>query len=757
MEILKKALTKVDRPGVFCTYGKTPFIIPGLRIKGKELGNVGFPLQKEQAEKIKKLANHAPFGKGMETVMDLNVRNVWELDPADIVIDNPEWENMLRAVTANIGKALGVNKSISCHSYKLLLYEKGSFFLPHKDTEKEDRMFATLTITLPSSHQGGDFIIAHEGETATFSFDSKEDLYYIQYAAFYADCMHEVKPVTDGYRLTLVYNLTYSGEDDLLKAPKNNQYLPDFIKGLKQLRGGPVNKFVIPLEHEYTEKNLSFQNLKNLDQAKAELLLKAARETDFIIYLAFIHHWESGMPTYDEYDSRDYHYHDHAHEDTHDNSSSYDMEEVYDQDTYIDHWVNVDGKEMMFGKFPLEDNEFILDFDFNDQEPYQQDYEGYAGNYGPTLDQIYRRTALIVWPKEQHFVMLAEKGQTAAISALGEYFDRYIAAQDEKIKKECKQFASLIMDHWKLNSYGVTGYLTAHKGMLEILLELYDPNLLSEFIEKVMFYEVSGEEGPLLVIAGCKWGWSSLTALHNVPERLQEDRSEVLSHILREVCTGHKTREKEQFCYTFFRQVIGHILHYKPKKGYTSYHHNGENNATSKINTLAALFAAASWLEDVDLITPFLDHLLQKEDAWNLDDVVLPFLIGNLGEKEIKYTSKIVENFSNGVKEILEAYLSIPLKEPADWVQNIELACICQDCRELQAFVLHPEEKVHCFRVNKNRRQHLHEQIDRQGLDVSHVTERSGSPYTLVCTKTRRTWEKLKKQRKYREDCYKQL
>ncbi|MEI7923079.1 MAG: hypothetical protein WCJ40_14330 [Planctomycetota bacterium] len=31
---------------------------------------------------------------------------------------------------------------------------------------------------------------------------------------------------------------------------------------------------------------------------------------------------------------------------------------------------------------------------------------------------------------------------------------------------------------------------------------------------------------------------------------------------------------------------------------------------------------------------------------------------------------------------------------------------------------------------------HLHQIIDRKQLDTTHVTERQGSPFTLVCTKT---------------------
>ena len=36
----------------------------------------------------------------------------------------------------------------------------------------------------------------------------------IAFAAFYADCIHEVRPVTEGYRLALIYNLTAVARDN---------------------------------------------------------------------------------------------------------------------------------------------------------------------------------------------------------------------------------------------------------------------------------------------------------------------------------------------------------------------------------------------------------------------------------------------------------------------------------------------------------------------------------------------------------------
>lgn len=44
--------------------------------------------------------------------------------------------------------------------------------------------------------------------------------------------------------------------------------------------------------------------------------------------------------------------------------------------------------------------------------------------------------------------------------------------------------------------------------------------------------------------------------------------------------------------------------------------------------------------------------------------------------------------------------------------------------------------------MRKELRAHLHQIIERHRLDLEHVTERRGRPFTLVCTKTRASHER---------------
>jgi hypothetical protein len=94
--------------------------------------------------------------------------------------------------------------------------------------------FGSLVISLPCSHKGGQLIVRHAQHSMTFDWGNnpKETAKpAVQWAAFYSDCEHEVLEVTDGYRITLTYNLYYTpgvgtlaGHSDLV----NMQSLPLF-------------------------------------------------------------------------------------------------------------------------------------------------------------------------------------------------------------------------------------------------------------------------------------------------------------------------------------------------------------------------------------------------------------------------------------------------------------------------------------------------------------------------------------------------
>lgn len=64
------------------------------------------------------------------------------------------------------------------------------------------------------------------------------------------------------------------------------------------------------------------------------------------------------------------------------------------------------------------------------------------------------------------------------------------------------------------------------------------------------------------------------------------------------------------------------------------------------------------------------------------------------------------------------------------------LKCHCGDCLQLNIFLASAERQQGQFSMNKDRRQHLHQMLDKERIDCTHETSRVGNPQTLVVTKT---------------------
>jgi hypothetical protein len=162
-------------------------------------------------------------------------------------------------VATTVKSEFGIKQNVTAALYKLLIYEKGSFFVPHRDTEKSHRMFATLVICLPSKHEGGQLIVTHAGQSQEVDFSGNASNYELQYAAFYADCKHEIRPVTSGYRVCLVYNLATGGGKKQPAAPEFSDSIESAVKAVEAIfeEDAERDMIIVPLMHQYTEAGLA--------------------------------------------------------------------------------------------------------------------------------------------------------------------------------------------------------------------------------------------------------------------------------------------------------------------------------------------------------------------------------------------------------------------------------------------------------------------------------------------------------------------
>ncbi|EFA85663.1 hypothetical protein PPL_00892 [Heterostelium album PN500] len=343
-EVLTDTLKSFKKIGTFHCKGEEEVALP--RIEINDVGVLAFPVQVSQVKHIIDKCIKAPFGKGTETITDTKIKNVWHLSPDSFkLIGGDQWNQFFKKTLKRVGEKLGLEETkIEAELHKMLIYDKGSFYKPHKDSEIDERIFGTLVISLPSAHSGGYLILQHAGKRVTLSLEN-HSLSTIKYAAFYSDIKHEVRKVFDGYRVCLVYNLCRSGKlnnDDLItkKLIVRQEETPSVKQegnALKKQKMNDVKKeeqeeysssseeevFIIPVdsvaikimakirkylsmafrnhnrlvyifEDEYTEDEYSVQCLIGKDRKLAKALLEAASGTGYTCLFGSLEMKEEG-------------------------------------------------------------------------------------------------------------------------------------------------------------------------------------------------------------------------------------------------------------------------------------------------------------------------------------------------------------------------------------------------------------------------------------------------------------------------------
>ena len=387
-------LDSIEGNGTFVVSGVKDFVHPGLNVKGG--GEITFPVSPTIAKKMKKLARQAPFGKGSQTIVDTSVRRTWEIDAGQLSFKNKAWFRFIDRVLKDVKKGLGLDGcEIEASLYKLLIYEKGDFFVRHKDSEKEKDMFGTLVVNLPSAHTGGELIVSFDGEEERIHF-AEANPYQIPFAGFFADCDHEVKPITSGYRMVLTYNLVQSSSANKVFS---SAIISTQVGKLAKLLASWASSFtdqpkVILLEHHYTPANFSKDALKGSDLPRVKALLQAAEQAGYFAKLALVTHYQSGELEddfyYERYDC--------------DNHGDGDMGEIYEETTSIKDWVDDEMPDL--GHINLDSEHLLADFEIGEGEPSEEDQEGYTGNTGMTIDYWYYYGAVVLWPKSKHKAIL---------------------------------------------------------------------------------------------------------------------------------------------------------------------------------------------------------------------------------------------------------------------------------------------------------------------------------------------------------------
>ena len=433
---LEVLLRTIDRPGDFCTQDRMLVPMPRVEVEGARA--LSFPITEEQAHALVAVAEPAPYGRGEQTLVDRSVRACRQIDAARVRITGKAWRDTLAQVVARAATGLGCPpEQASVRLYKLLVYEKGGFFAPHRDTEKVDGMVATLVLSLPVAGAGGELVIRHREHEKVVDLRTDEAS-ELAFAAFYADCVHEIRPVTDGYRIVLVYHLVVRGAAAaVLKAApcyrsQEEQIAARFRNWEATSTAG--DKLVWLLEHEYSEAGLSFDVLKNADAAVGPGPRAGGGAGESSAVRGHPRNLRVGtLPELG--DSLDWD----------EPSDDWESMELIHSTRSLVGLVAPDGSRPDYGELPLLPGELLPAGALDGVAPDQEDTR-YTGNAGVEMSRSYRRAALVLWPRERTVGTLARGDIAGALAWFADDLAR--SQRDIRSQPRLSALAAQLIDAW---------------------------------------------------------------------------------------------------------------------------------------------------------------------------------------------------------------------------------------------------------------------------------------------------------------------
>jgi len=142
----------------------------GLDVDIEGVGACRLPPTPAELQQLLAQAEPSPFGFRDQTLHDPSVRASLEIPASRVHLDPERWAARLQRGIDHLVQSLGFPKDVEVRAslQKLVLYEAGGFFAPHRDTERDPSMWGSMVVVLPSAYEGGVMVVGHAGENKTF-------------------------------------------------------------------------------------------------------------------------------------------------------------------------------------------------------------------------------------------------------------------------------------------------------------------------------------------------------------------------------------------------------------------------------------------------------------------------------------------------------------------------------------------------------------------------------------------------------------
>lgn len=741
-------LAQLEAPGAFASRLGAP--ADALEIEVAGVGRLNFPITLRTAQKLRGVARPSPFGLREQTLHDPSVRNSWEIPASRVKIAarrfQPVLAQHLRTFRAELGFPEG--SELKAAFDKLLLYEEGQFFKMHQDSEKNDDMVATLVVVLPSEYSGGVLTVEHRGETKTFrrlSSQAKD----LSLLAFYADCHHAVSPIKSGVRVALTYHLLlvdrandacprpHVSADvvDRLTAEVRAHFTMPGAKRYDRSEPAPPERLIYLLDHEYTQRSLSWTHLKSSDGVRVAALRTAAERLDCECFLALAEVHETWMCE-DDYPRgrygrrrRRFEEEDEEEEDA-DGSEEYELIELQDSTIELNHWLDVAGKPIEGIPGTVGDEELHFTKPSSDLDPFKSEHEGYQGNYGNTVDRWYHRAAFVMWPRANTFALRAQASPQWAVDEL--------LALPRANTSELESRIKTLLPRWKRTASSVEGARFFAK-LIKLSTRIDDAVLVRGWLSPLGLHRLANQAmrrdlATLVDRHGFPWAKKVLTAWTEEHHWETSAWAPLLADLCADLhasksvpCAALANWLLESEVKSALERCVAVLKRPQPWLDLDGF--------TDESKQLAHVLAAAVAMSALGVIENTSSYLLSEKQGFPTP-FFAQLLQACVARSPTLRTHVLGSPLHRVCTERLEAVLRAPARGKDDWTLAYPLACNCADCKVLAQF-LRSARTEYDWPLNQDRRQHIHSTIDSAKLPVLHTTLRRGSPYVLQLRKDR--------------------
>ena len=589
-------------------------------------------------------------------------------------------------------------------------------------------------------------MIDHQGEKKQFRTHQPTNKGLVCYA-FYADCHHEVKPVTEGYRIALTYNLVQKGEtfDELSEGkPYLVQALKNYFSESSEMQYGFKNPkwFVYLLDHQYTPKSFGWQKLKGLDRARIEDLRAAAidAELDIHLCLAEVHEtWDAYQEYNWGYPQRRY-YADWDDEEEEEEEESNDDPEVGDlicDETTLNVWINSEGKKVNFGERYVSNSMISYTKENEAFDPFNSEYEGWMGNWGNTVDRWYHRAAVVLWPNEDayvnQFVMQPEKTLRGLLKLFKASRTTEARVAYSKIET-CLLNSSDRID--KALLFELATVLKNKQKATEVVKSIHlndlNKNLAKSVVATVDHYGEKWLRDSLAYTQKSQCEWGPISDLAIVCSRFSKYPK--LVRWLLDFQMGILNKDFEDL-----NRESNDAL---------------DRSRSSSVQLTAEFLKAASNASLEPTIECFLKNILSWDRLFTA--FTLAKLADKVGGKARTGHSDLVKKLDDEAIPRLKEIVRNKRKDD-DWSILESTECDSELSIKLTNFLQDPMQRQLVWPLATDGRKFIHRKIEAMKIPVTHTTRRTGRPYSLVLSKTKKLFEADKQRTKEAEKLLKKL